>query len=88
MKLQPNYGPRSSLSIKPSSDDTVEPRREFAKRFVEGIGKLAGNTPGDRQKKTIGLVAIMSEVTRLGGNFDGWTAHTLEIRRQLVAAGG
>ncbi|RZS24893.1 hypothetical protein BHM03_00058029 [Ensete ventricosum] len=48
-----NDGPRSSLGIGPGSDDAVEPRREFARRFAEGIGKLAGNIPGDRRKKTI-----------------------------------
>ncbi|RRT75277.1 hypothetical protein B296_00002559 [Ensete ventricosum] len=31
------------------------------------IGKLAGNTPGDRRKKTIGLTARMSEATGLCG---------------------
>ncbi|RWV87467.1 hypothetical protein GW17_00050531 [Ensete ventricosum] len=57
--LQPDDGPRSSLSIGPSSDDAVGSRWEFARRFVEGIGKLTGNTSGDRQKKIIRLVAIM-----------------------------
>ncbi|RWW60075.1 hypothetical protein BHE74_00032953 [Ensete ventricosum] len=56
MKLQLDDGPRSSLSIGPDSDDAVEPRQEFAKRFAKGIGKLAGNMPGDRRKKTIGLL--------------------------------
>ncbi|RZR71834.1 hypothetical protein BHM03_00007748 [Ensete ventricosum] len=48
--LQPDNGPRSILGL--GLDDAVEPRREFAKRFVEGIGKLAGRTPGDHRKKT------------------------------------
>ncbi|RZR94894.1 hypothetical protein BHM03_00023666 [Ensete ventricosum] len=47
-------GPRSSLGIGSGLDDAVEPRREFARRFAEGIGKLARNTPGDHRKKTIG----------------------------------
>ncbi|RRT54839.1 hypothetical protein B296_00013131 [Ensete ventricosum] len=39
MELQPDNGP--------SSDDEVGSRREFARRFAEGIGKLTGNTKGD-----------------------------------------
>ncbi|RRT54011.1 hypothetical protein B296_00015752 [Ensete ventricosum] len=45
-------GPRSSLGIEPISNDVVGSHWEFARRFTEGIGKLAGNTLGDRQKKT------------------------------------
>ncbi|RZR99596.1 hypothetical protein BHM03_00029175 [Ensete ventricosum] len=67
MELQPDDGPRLSLSIGPGSDDVVEPHRELARRFAERIGKLAGNTPGDHRKKTIGLTTRMLEVTRLGG---------------------
>ncbi|RRT31995.1 hypothetical protein B296_00057367 [Ensete ventricosum] len=48
IELQPDDGPRSSLGIGPGSDDAMGPRREFARRFVEEIEKLAGNTPGDR----------------------------------------
>ncbi|RZS19488.1 hypothetical protein BHM03_00051742 [Ensete ventricosum] len=48
MKLQPDDGPRYSLGIGPSSDDAVGSRRKFTRRFTEGIGKLAGNTKGDR----------------------------------------
>ncbi|RWW75949.1 hypothetical protein BHE74_00015983 [Ensete ventricosum] len=47
MKLQPDNGPRSSLGIGLGLDNAVGPCREFAKRFAEGIGKLAGSTPGD-----------------------------------------
>ncbi|RWV87181.1 hypothetical protein GW17_00050856 [Ensete ventricosum] len=67
------------------------PRREFAMRFAEGIGKLVGNKPGDRRKKTERLTARMPKVTRLAGGTtfpeiptgkppvsDSWTAHTLE----------
>ncbi|RZS24833.1 hypothetical protein BHM03_00057948 [Ensete ventricosum] len=61
MKLQPYDGPRSSFGIGLSSDDAVGPCQEFA----EGIGKLAGNTPGDRRKKTIGLATRMLEAVRL-----------------------
>ncbi|RRT35643.1 hypothetical protein B296_00032622 [Ensete ventricosum] len=63
IELQPDDGPRSSLGIGPGSDDAMGPRQEFARRFTEGIRKLAGNTLGDRRKKTIGLVARMSEAT-------------------------
>ncbi|RWW38266.1 hypothetical protein BHE74_00056568 [Ensete ventricosum] len=65
MKLQPDNGPRSSLGIGPSSDDAVGSRREFARRFTEGIGKLARNMKGDYQEKTRGLTARMSEATGL-----------------------
>ncbi|RWW57005.1 hypothetical protein BHE74_00036242 [Ensete ventricosum] len=33
------------------SDDVLGSRWKFARRFAEGIGKLAGNTKGDRQKE-------------------------------------
>ncbi|RZS10203.1 hypothetical protein BHM03_00041381 [Ensete ventricosum] len=39
------------LGIGPSSDDEVGSCRKFARRFDEGIGKLAGNMKGDRQEK-------------------------------------
>ncbi|RZS06666.1 hypothetical protein BHM03_00037360 [Ensete ventricosum] len=55
MELQPNDGLRSSLSI--------------VGRFVEGIGKLAGNMSGDCWKKTIKLVARMPEAIGLEGKF-------------------
>ncbi|RWV82446.1 hypothetical protein GW17_00056055 [Ensete ventricosum] len=47
-KLAGNDEPRYSLGIRPSSDDAVGSRRKFARRFAEGIGKLAGNAKGDR----------------------------------------
>ncbi|RRT35078.1 hypothetical protein B296_00021294 [Ensete ventricosum] len=49
MKLQQDNEPRSSLGIGPGLDDAVGPRREFARRFTEGIRKLAGSTPGCAQ---------------------------------------
>ncbi|RWV87436.1 hypothetical protein GW17_00050567 [Ensete ventricosum] len=66
MELQPDDGPRPSLGIGQGSDDVVEPRWEFARRFAEGIGKLARNMPGGHRKKTIGLTARMPEAVRLG----------------------
>ncbi|RWW14611.1 hypothetical protein GW17_00021605 [Ensete ventricosum] len=65
MELQPDDGKRSSLGIEPGSDDAMGSRWEFARRFTEGIGKLARNTLGDHRKKTIGLAARMLEDTRL-----------------------
>ncbi|RRT54889.1 hypothetical protein B296_00034738, partial [Ensete ventricosum] len=50
--------------------DTVGFRRESARRFAEGIGKLAENTPGDHRRKTIGLTARIPEAVRLCGRFD------------------
>ncbi|RRT60002.1 hypothetical protein B296_00004019 [Ensete ventricosum] len=41
-KIAGNNGPRSSLGIGPSLDDAVGFRREFARRFTEGIEKLLG----------------------------------------------
>ncbi|RZR81453.1 hypothetical protein BHM03_00007679 [Ensete ventricosum] len=67
IELQPDNGPRSSLGIGPGSDDVVGSRREFVRRFVEGIGKLAGNMKGDHWEKTGGLAARMSEATGLCG---------------------
>ncbi|RRT34851.1 hypothetical protein B296_00025147 [Ensete ventricosum] len=69
MELQPDDGPRSSLGLGPGSDDAVEHRREFAKRFAEWIRKLAGNMSGDRQKKATGLIARMPEAAGLDGRF-------------------
>ncbi|RZS14236.1 hypothetical protein BHM03_00045898 [Ensete ventricosum] len=51
IELQPDDGPRESLGIGPSLDDAVGSRQKFARRFVEGIGKLAGNAKGDRRKE-------------------------------------
>ncbi|RZS15254.1 hypothetical protein BHM03_00047067 [Ensete ventricosum] len=67
MKLQPDDGLRSSLGIGPGLDDAMRPRREFARRFAKGIGKLAGSTSGDSWKKTRRLTARMPEVVRLVG---------------------
>ncbi|RZS22930.1 hypothetical protein BHM03_00055767 [Ensete ventricosum] len=51
INLQPDDGPRHSLGIRPSSDDELGSRLKFARRFAEGIGKLAGNAKGDRQEE-------------------------------------
>ncbi|RWW74845.1 hypothetical protein BHE74_00017189 [Ensete ventricosum] len=40
---------------------------EFARRFAEGIRKLAGNTSGDHRKKTGRLTTRMSEAIGLAG---------------------
>ncbi|RZR75454.1 hypothetical protein BHM03_00058064 [Ensete ventricosum] len=39
------------LGIKPGSDDAVRSHRKFARRFAEGIEKLAGNVKGDCQEE-------------------------------------
>ncbi|RRT56243.1 hypothetical protein B296_00015680 [Ensete ventricosum] len=51
MKLQSDNGPRYSLGIGPSLDDTVGSRWKFARRFTEGIGKLAGNVKVDHREE-------------------------------------
>ncbi|RWW36653.1 hypothetical protein BHE74_00058308 [Ensete ventricosum] len=53
------------LSIGPGFERYSGISSKFARRFAEGIGKLTGNTPGDRRKKTGKLVARMSEATGL-----------------------
>ncbi|RRT35074.1 hypothetical protein B296_00028532 [Ensete ventricosum] len=50
-----------------SSKIVGDSRKACRERFAEGIRELAGNTPGDRQKKTEKLTARMSEATRLVG---------------------
>ncbi|RRT37532.1 hypothetical protein B296_00021477 [Ensete ventricosum] len=50
MELQPDDGPRSSLSIEPGFRRCSGISPKFAWRFAEGIGKLDGNTPGDHRK--------------------------------------
>ncbi|RWW14785.1 hypothetical protein BHE74_00045183 [Ensete ventricosum] len=65
MKLQPDNGPRSSFGIGPGLDDVVGPRREFATRFIEGIGKFIRSMLGDHRKKTGSLTARIPEVTGL-----------------------
>ncbi|RRT32281.1 hypothetical protein B296_00048181 [Ensete ventricosum] len=67
MELQPDDGPRSSLSIRPGFGRCSRISSEFARGFTEGIEKLARNMLGDCRTKTIGLVVRMSEATRLAG---------------------
>ncbi|RWW75367.1 hypothetical protein BHE74_00016617, partial [Ensete ventricosum] len=65
MELQLDDGRRSSLGIGLGSDDVVGFHREFARRFVEGIEKLAGNTLGDNRENTGRLAASIPEATGL-----------------------
>ncbi|RRT75133.1 hypothetical protein B296_00002390 [Ensete ventricosum] len=60
---------RLSLGIGPSSDEAVGPRREFARRFAKGIGKLAGNTLGVHWKKTKKTYRKNAGGYRIGGIF-------------------
>ncbi|RWW46720.1 hypothetical protein BHE74_00047334, partial [Ensete ventricosum] len=48
-------------------DDAVGPHREFTRRFAKGIMKLAGNTMGDRRKKTGRFTVRISEAAELTG---------------------
>ncbi|RRT32514.1 hypothetical protein B296_00023646 [Ensete ventricosum] len=68
-KIVGDDGPRSSLSIEPGFGRCSGILPEFARRFAEGIGKLAGSTSGDRRKKTGGLAVRMSEVAGLAGRW-------------------
>ncbi|RZS25923.1 hypothetical protein BHM03_00059200 [Ensete ventricosum] len=54
-------GARDSLE---EDQDSLE---DYRGRFAEGIGKLAGNMPRDRRKKTRRLTARMSEAAGLAG---------------------
>ncbi|RWV77182.1 hypothetical protein GW17_00062033, partial [Ensete ventricosum] len=67
MELQPDDGPRSSLSIWLGFKRCSGISLKFAKRFAEGIGKLAGNMSGDCRKKSIDLTTRMSEAAELVG---------------------
>ncbi|RWW41681.1 hypothetical protein BHE74_00052821, partial [Ensete ventricosum] len=66
MELQPDDGPRSSLSIGSEFGRCSGISPKFARRFDEGIGKLARNTR-DRRKKAIGLAAKMSKAVKFVG---------------------
>ncbi|RWW09638.1 hypothetical protein GW17_00026862 [Ensete ventricosum] len=88
-------GPRYSLGTGPSLEDEVGPRRKFARRFTEGIEKLAGNVKGDRHEenrrtchKIAGSCRSMQEcrwVNRPDGN---WTARTIDYERRPMADSG
>ncbi|RRT32290.1 hypothetical protein B296_00057121 [Ensete ventricosum] len=52
-KMVVDDGPGSSLSIEPGFERYSGISLEFARRFTEGIRKLAGSTLGDYQKKII-----------------------------------
>ncbi|RZS21191.1 hypothetical protein BHM03_00053802 [Ensete ventricosum] len=67
IELQPDDGPRSSLSIKPRFGRCSGISSKFARRFAEGIEKLTGNTPGDHRKKIERLVVRIPEVIGLVG---------------------
>ncbi|RRT40072.1 hypothetical protein B296_00043032 [Ensete ventricosum] len=63
----------------------------FARRFTEGIRKLAGNTPGDHRKKTERLTAIMSEAVGLTGvqveirKVEGTTSAKISVGKPSVS---
>ncbi|RRT56309.1 hypothetical protein B296_00018357 [Ensete ventricosum] len=57
---------------------------DLARRFVEGIRKLAGNTPGDCWKKTVRLVTRMPEATGLGGIDQRISQHQVQVRIRKV----
>ncbi|RWV94905.1 hypothetical protein GW17_00042513 [Ensete ventricosum] len=67
MELQLDDGLRSSLSIRPGFGRYSGISSKFAKRFTEGIEKLAGNMSGDCRKKTIGLTTRTPEAVGLAG---------------------
>ncbi|RZR83812.1 hypothetical protein BHM03_00010539 [Ensete ventricosum] len=94
MKLQPDNGPRYSLGIWPSSNDAVGSHWKFARRFAEGIGKLARNMKGDRReedrrtcRKIAGGYRSMRECRWVNRSDGGWTTRTRDYRRRPMANG-
>ncbi|RWW52146.1 hypothetical protein BHE74_00041450, partial [Ensete ventricosum] len=67
MELQPDDGPRSSLSIRPGFRQCSRISPKFARRFTEEIRKLAGNMPRDCQKKTGRLTVRIPKAAGLAG---------------------
>ncbi|RWW52359.1 hypothetical protein BHE74_00041222 [Ensete ventricosum] len=65
MELQPDDEPRSNLSIGPGFGRCSGISSKFARRFAEGIRKLAGNTSGDHRKKIERLAARMPQAVEL-----------------------
>ncbi|RWW70995.1 hypothetical protein BHE74_00021298, partial [Ensete ventricosum] len=47
-------------------NDAVGSRRKFARRFTEGIGKLAGNAKGDYWKEDRRTCREVTGVCRIG----------------------
>ncbi|RWW37027.1 hypothetical protein BHE74_00057905 [Ensete ventricosum] len=79
MELQLDDGPRSSFSIGSGFERCSGISLEFARRFTEGIEKLAENMSGDCRKKTIGLMVKMLEATGLAGvqnDFRNWSQNS------------
>ncbi|RWV83591.1 hypothetical protein GW17_00054775 [Ensete ventricosum] len=72
------------------SDDVVGPRQEFARRFTEGIRKLARNMQGDHRKKTKKLTAKILEAVVLAGTWrlDGFSIRGWEERVHALAGEG
>ncbi|RWV85867.1 hypothetical protein GW17_00052303 [Ensete ventricosum] len=60
-------GRLSGVAERLAENDVVGPHWKFARRFIEGIGKLAGNTLKYRQKKTKRLITRMPEAVGLAG---------------------
>ncbi|RRT55625.1 hypothetical protein B296_00047846 [Ensete ventricosum] len=71
------------------SDDAVGSHRKFARRFVEGIRKLAGNAKGDRRKEDRRTCRKIAGVCGTGKLLvsGGWTARTTESKRRPAADG-
>ncbi|RWW50292.1 hypothetical protein BHE74_00043465 [Ensete ventricosum] len=101
MKLQLDNGPKYNLGIRPSSDDAMGCRWKFARRFVEGIRKLAGNAKGDRReerriyRKIAGGCRRIREVRAAASRCrwvncpDGyWTTRTTDYRWRPTIDGG
>ncbi|RRT54216.1 hypothetical protein B296_00035862 [Ensete ventricosum] len=62
--LRQDNGPRSSLSIEPGFGRCGGFHQDFARRFTEGIKKLAGNTPDNGPRS---ILSIEPGFERCGG---------------------
>ncbi|RRT35697.1 hypothetical protein B296_00043021 [Ensete ventricosum] len=56
------------------SDDAIGSRWKFARRFAEGIKKLAGNVKGDRWKEDRRTCRKIAKVTGVCGKSGRWPA--------------
>ncbi|RWW39727.1 hypothetical protein BHE74_00054916 [Ensete ventricosum] len=89
MELQPDNGPRLSISIGPGSNDAVGSRQEFAWRFAEEIRKLTGNMKGDHREKTGGLIVRMPEATglaKVGSKLSLWSLSVVIKSEEAIDA--
>ncbi|RZS27701.1 hypothetical protein BHM03_00061223 [Ensete ventricosum] len=67
MSYKPDMDPGSSLSIGPRFGQCDGSSSGVQLDFIEGIGKIARNMPGDRRRKTMRLAAGNAKGCRIMG---------------------